>query len=168
MTAKKRRTSRVLVVDDHGRLLLMCGRDPRREGTRWWYTVGGEVENGEDPIRAALRETREETGLDLAPARLGPLLWTRRALFTWDGRVCDQYEEYRLVRVTGGEADRMRIDADEAPFGYAWWTVPELASTAEAVRPKGLATLLPRALAGRPPGEGPLHLGDFDEDRDPG
>lgn len=168
MAVKKRCTSRVLVVDDGDRLLLLCGRDPRRrEGARWWYTVGGEVEDGEDYVAAALRETWEETGLRLAASRLGPLLWTRRARFTWDGRVVDQYEEYRLARVTAEEAAELRIDGEEARHGHAWWSVAELAATRETVRPKRLARLLPPVLGGSVPGAAPLHLGDVDEDSDP-
>ncbi|WP_256255746.1 NUDIX domain-containing protein [Streptomyces sp. MUSC 14] len=34
----------------------MCGRDPRSPGARWWFTVGGGVEDGEDYLQAAARE----------------------------------------------------------------------------------------------------------------
>ncbi|MFH8939113.1 NUDIX hydrolase [Streptomyces griseosporeus] len=166
MAVKKRCTSRVLLVDHGDRLLLLCGRDPRREGARWWYTVGGEVEDGEDYVSAALRETWEETGLRLAASRLGPLLWTRRARFTWDGQAFDQYEEYRLARVTADEAAGIRVDHEGARHGHAWWSVAELAATREAVRPKRLARLLPPVLDGSA-GAGPLHLGDVDEEHDP-
>ncbi|MFJ2898624.1 hypothetical protein ACIO87_27500 [Streptomyces sp. NPDC087218] len=43
----------------------------------------------------------------------------------------------------------------------------ELAATRETVRPKGLARLLTDALAAPRPADGPVHLGDFDEETDP-
>src|ERR1043165_1131796 len=98
MMRRKRSTSRVLLVDEEDRLLLLCGRDPRRPGARWWFTVGGGVEPGESPIQAAVRETWEETALRIAGDRLGPLAWTRQTLFSVDGRVYDQHEGDRLAR----------------------------------------------------------------------
>ncbi|WP_354644362.1 NUDIX hydrolase [Kitasatospora camelliae] len=169
MELTKRWTSRVLLVDAEDRLLLLCGRDPRRPGARWWFTVGGGVEAGEDHARAAVRELREETGLTLPEERLGPVVWTRRAVFSVDGRGFDQHEEYRFVRVGPSEVRAMAVDTEEARYGHRWWRVAELATTAETVRPKRMAALLPGVLAtgGREPDGGPLHLGDVNEDTDP-
>ncbi|MEU9073786.1 NUDIX domain-containing protein [Kitasatospora sp. NPDC048538] len=160
-------TSRVLLVDERDRLLLLCARDPRRPGARWWFTVGGGVEDGEDHRQAALRELREETALSLPAERLGPLLWTRRTHLSVDGRAFDQHEEYRLVRLSAAEAAATRVDPAEASHGHHWWTVQELATTSETVRPKRLAPLLAEVLTAGGPARTPLHLGDFDEDADP-
>ncbi|MEU9317117.1 NUDIX domain-containing protein [Streptomyces sp. NPDC048295] len=145
----------------------MCGRDPVRDGARWWFTVGGGVEDGEDYVRAAMREVREETALSLPADRIGPVVWTRQTLFGVDGQGFDQYEEYRVARVTAAEVAAVRVETDEARYGHRWWTVDELAATRETVRPQGMDGLLP-PLLGRPePGpRPPLHLGDFDEAED--
>ncbi|MFD6894726.1 NUDIX hydrolase [Rhodococcus sp. NPDC060086] len=167
MAPQKRSTSRVLLVDDCDRLLLLCGRDPRTPGARWWFTVGGGVEAGEDHVQAAIREVREETRLTIPESRLGPVVWTRQSLYSVDGHHFDQYEEYRLGRVTGTEVARMQIDSVEARYGHRWWTVDELAGTGETVRPKGMADLLPGVLADDGGHGVAVHLGDFDEDADP-
>jgi len=167
MGLTKRWTSRVLLVDDSDRLLLLCGRDPRSPGARWWFTVGGGVEDGEDYLQAAVREVREETALSLPVERLGPVVWTRRAVFSVDDRSFDQYEEYRLARVTPDESSRMAIETEEASYGHRWWSIPELAATEESVRPQRLASLLADLLTAREPGQPPVHLGDFNEDTDP-
>ncbi|WP_326765626.1 NUDIX domain-containing protein [Streptomyces sp. NBC_01591] len=167
MGLRKRWTSRVLLIDKHDRLLLLCGRDPRRDGARWWFTVGGGVEDGEDYVRAAIREVREETALRLPADRLGPVVWTRQTLFSVDGQGFDQYEEYRVARVTAAEVAAMRVETDEARYGHRWWPVDELAVTRETVRPKGMGGLLPPLLGCPSPGRPPLDLGDFDEDEDP-
>ncbi|MEV5604561.1 NUDIX domain-containing protein [Streptomyces sp. NPDC052299] len=167
MVLKRRWTSRVLLVDEHERLLLLCGRDPRRPGARWWFTVGGGIEEGEDSLEAAVREVQEETALSLAVERLGPLVWTRRAVFTVDGQGFDQHEEYRLARITADEARGIDIDTAEARHGYHWWTIEELAITREAVRPRRMASLLPQVLKAGVDHRIPQHLGDVNEDTDP-
>ncbi|GIM88644.1 NUDIX domain-containing protein [Paractinoplanes toevensis] len=56
----------VIVVDDHGRLLLV-----RHTGDRdAWAVPGGAVDIGESPAQAAVREIREETGLQIGQVRL--------------------------------------------------------------------------------------------------
>ncbi|MEO3753357.1 NUDIX domain-containing protein [Streptomyces sp. B6B3] len=164
----RRRTSRLLMLDEDDRLLLLCGRDPRAPGARWWFTVGGGVEAGEDYVTAALREVREETGLRLPAHRLGPVVWTREALFTVDGHRFDQYEEYRPVRVLPEEAAAMRFEQVEACHGHRWWSRGALATTAETVRPRGVGQLLNDLLSvGPASGAGPRFLGRFDEDAEP-
>jgi 8-oxo-dGTP pyrophosphatase MutT (NUDIX family) len=53
-------TVAVLVRDDADRLLLVRSVDTGR-----WQTIGGTVEPDEDPADAAVREAREEAGVDV-------------------------------------------------------------------------------------------------------
>ena len=55
----------VLVTDAEGRILVV-----KPTYSRQWMLPGGRVERGETPHEAAVRETREETGLDVALDRL--------------------------------------------------------------------------------------------------
>jgi ADP-ribose pyrophosphatase YjhB (NUDIX family) len=50
------------VVDDRSRLLLLLHADSRR-----WVLPGGAVEPDEHPADAVVRETREETGIEVRP-----------------------------------------------------------------------------------------------------
>jgi 8-oxo-dGTP pyrophosphatase MutT (NUDIX family) len=163
----RRWTSRVLLVDERDRLLLLCGRDPRKPGARWWFTVGGGVETGEDYLQAAVREVKEETALELPAQRLGPVVWIRQTIFSVDGQGFDQYEEYRLARITSDEASAMQVDTEEARYGHHWWRIEELTTTSETVRPKNIAVLLADALANGERRAEPLFLGRFNEDTDP-
>jgi len=74
----------VLATDGEGRILVV-----KPTYTRAWMLPGGRVERGETPHAAAIRETREETGLDVALERL-VLIDARRARdtsFIFAGRV---------------------------------------------------------------------------------
>ena len=53
-----------VLVFREGRVLAMR-RAPRRVGAGLWETLSGRVEAGEQPVDAARRETREETGLEI-------------------------------------------------------------------------------------------------------
>ncbi len=55
----------VCVRDGQGRVLLQ-----RRTDLGWWNLPGGVMEPGETLAQAAVREIREETGLDIEPFRV--------------------------------------------------------------------------------------------------
>jgi len=55
----------VIVRDDRGRVLLARSVD-----LGLWLPPGGAVEPDESPLEAAVRETREETGLVVEPVRV--------------------------------------------------------------------------------------------------
>ena len=54
-----------IIFDSEGRVLLSHRRD-----MDLWNLPGGRVESGELPTEAVIRETREETGLDVSVERL--------------------------------------------------------------------------------------------------
>ena len=54
-----RTSARVILLDEHGAVLLFCGSDPAiTDGTapRWWFTIGGEAAPGEPLAATAARE----------------------------------------------------------------------------------------------------------------
>jgi 8-oxo-dGTP pyrophosphatase MutT (NUDIX family) len=62
-----RQRAAVIIIDEtEGKVLLMC----RHKYGRCYYVVpGGGVEAGETPAEAAIREAKEETGLDVVIER---------------------------------------------------------------------------------------------------
>jgi ADP-ribose pyrophosphatase YjhB (NUDIX family) len=80
--AGARPAARVLVLSEQSRLLLLEAEDAPG-GHRWWLAPGGGLQADETFEAAAERELNEETGLRLA---VGRWVWTRRHVFTWEGR----------------------------------------------------------------------------------
>jgi 8-oxo-dGTP pyrophosphatase MutT (NUDIX family) len=115
-----RHAARVLLLDEHERLLLFRGERPET-GAAFWFPAGGGLEKGEDVRAAAVREVAEETGLANVP--LGPEVWRRRHVFTWRGIKWDQRERWFMARVAHFEPDRAAMtETEKAELTAArWW-----------------------------------------------
>ncbi|MFA6089514.1 MAG: NUDIX domain-containing protein [Candidatus Woesearchaeota archaeon] len=66
-----------LVIDSKGRLLFVKRkREWHAESHNKWEFPGGKVEFGENPENTAVRETKEESGYDVAVTKLIPKILT--------------------------------------------------------------------------------------------
>ncbi|WP_079909442.1 NUDIX domain-containing protein [Paenibacillus sp. 32352] len=92
---------RVFVLDEEDRLLLVQS-DYKKQGPEHmiWVIPGGGIEPGEYSRDAAIREVKEETGLDI---RVERLLWVVEEKEP-DGEV--DYCHYFLAEVTGGQLSK--------------------------------------------------------------
>ena len=107
-----------------------------RGGLPWvfWATPGGEVEAGESPAEAAVREVREELGLEIEVQ--GPVRVEQNRFEHW-GEMMDNTDHFftaemlrsapRLSGVTEAERSIMK----EA----RWWTVAEAEASGETIFP---------------------------------
>ncbi len=67
MTPVRRVCAKALLVDPENRILLFSGIDRALPDVPpEWFAVGGAVEDGETIEAAAIRETAEETGLNIS------------------------------------------------------------------------------------------------------
>lgn len=148
--AEPRTSARVVLVDPRHRVLLFHGADPPDSGHPFWFTVGGGVRAGERLRAAALRELREETGIELVEDRLVGPVWRRRVVFRLDGHRYEGDEWFFLAELPDADP---RVDTAsftglerETIDGYRWWSAAELRATEETVYPGQLAELLPGLL----------------------
>ena len=75
--------------------VLLVGHRSRKTGTEWWMAPGGLANHGEPAIDAAIREVKEETGLDVEIE--GMVYWLE---WLWEQSDC--LELYFLGRLAGG------------------------------------------------------------------
>lgn len=151
-----RPTARVLVLDEDDRVLLILAPDGeyRGSGQPVWLTPGGGVDEGETCEDAALRELREEVGLE--DVALGPCVWRRKLPFSLaDGVAREKHERYFCCRVPHFEVNDVSEDLLdlEAVAGFRWWSVDEIEASDEAFAPRRLGVLLRALLRDETPDE---------------
>ncbi|MFI1964927.1 NUDIX domain-containing protein [Streptomyces pathocidini] len=88
-----------VVTDGHGRILLQ-----RRRDNDLWALPGGAMEMADSLPGAAVREVREETGLDIEITGLvGTYTDPRHIIAYSDGEVRRQFNVCFTARIRGGE-----------------------------------------------------------------
>ena len=137
-----RRAARVLLIDEHDRVLLFRFTPGNRPP--FWGTPGGECDPGESFAEAARRELFEETGLALEP---GPAIAERRNDFvTATDEPVTADERYFRVRVPACEiATDGHTELERAIMqAHRWFTRAEIADWPETIFPPEILALLDR------------------------
>ncbi|MGE2734280.1 NUDIX hydrolase [Mycolicibacterium vaccae] len=153
--AARRTSARVLLLDEHGAVLLLCGSDPALDVSpkpRWWFTIGGAAQEGESLADTAVREIEEETGLRVPPGDLVGPVWRREAVIHFNGAVLHSDEMYFVHRVARFEPRDTGRSGLERTYihGHRWCDatmIEELVANGEAVYPVQLGELLDEANA---------------------
>lgn len=149
MEVQIRKSARLFIVDEQGRLLLFRYHDEHQEP--FWATVGGELINDENYIDAAIRELKEETGLSL---EIGELLRERDEIYAVArSNPARWLEKYFLVNSpsnpdlsTDGWSDEEKCTIQNSK----WWTLEDmLAEPNDSFKPSWLPALLNTVLNSR-------------------
>ena len=147
----RRQAARVVVVDHDGRTLLMQGCDPLVPETRFWFTPGGGVDEGETPAEAGARELYEEVGLVVVASDLGESVARYTSEFPFDGRYYVQEQEVFLLRTPAFAAEPVALDVHEvrSEIRLAWLSLDELAALPETYYPTELPDFVRQAMRRR-------------------
>ena len=84
---------RVVILDEEKKILMLRQHHEDRD---IWMVPGGMIEEGENAEAAAVREVKEETGLDIT---LGKLIWHVEEVSEKRGQ---RFVNFFLGRITGG------------------------------------------------------------------
>jgi aspartyl/glutamyl-tRNA(Asn/Gln) amidotransferase C subunit len=144
-----RRAARVLLIDARDRLLLLRGGDPAEPAIRYWFTIGGGLDEGETDREGAARELFEECGLRAAPGDLIGPVHHEIAEFSFDGVSYRQDQVFFFLRVHSWVVDTSGFEPVEVATvdAHRWWSAAELRTTDQVHYPLGLADLLTEVLA---------------------
>lgn len=144
---------RVVLLDAADAVLLLSTRDASNPafGTSWELPGGG-IAAGEDLCDAAVREIREETGIQLATTDIGRPLWHRDVRYTYRGERRLQREAICVARVLAlrpeieiqGREVIERQDHEQ----HRWWPVDELQRSAVRFYPRTLPLHIGALMAG--------------------
>jgi len=93
----------VVVTNPAGEVLLI-----RRSDNDHWAVPGGAIDLGESLVKAALRETREETGIECEVTGVAGIYTDPRhvILYTSNGEARQEFSIVLTARATGGEPAR--------------------------------------------------------------
>jgi 8-oxo-dGTP diphosphatase len=129
-----------MLFDEAGDVLLIRFVVPREDGEFvFWALPGGEIEPGETELAAAVREVREELGLELA-AVTGPVYCDRNQ-FLHQGEMRDNTDFLFRAKCRREEPQLMGVTADEREImrEIRWWSEEEIAESRERIFPENLA-----------------------------
>jgi len=145
---------RLVVQDVGGHVLLFWTHEGSMpELGHWWELPGGGIDEGETYVEAAVRELREETGIQIVPEQVGAPTWRRTASFRHRQTRRLQHEVVAVVGlgVVGPDVDgAQRLDYEKEDYvDFSWLPVAEIVASSERFYPGRLPELLPDLLAGK-------------------
>ncbi|WP_406267062.1 NUDIX domain-containing protein [Nocardia sp. NBC_00881] len=107
----------VVVVNKHGQVLLQ-----RRVDNDMWALPGGKMELGESLPECGIRETREETGIEIEIAGIVGTYTNPGHVFAYDdGEVRQEFSICLLGRPVGGE-----LSVSDESHEVAWFAPDEI------------------------------------------
>jgi 8-oxo-dGTP pyrophosphatase MutT (NUDIX family) len=123
-TAAQARERASVVCVHAARLLCVRLRDPTSRIARW-FVPGGAIEPGETAEQAAVRETREETGYEIALRPSPPHVAQYR--FVWQGRSFAVITHFFAAQLLDPARSPAPVSDASYHEGVTWLTFEEVA-----------------------------------------
>lgn len=109
----KREAVRAIIFKDNKIVLVKCGKDG------YYKFPGGGIESNETHNETLVRETLEETGLNIIPQSIqsfGTLIEKRRSIYS-NNEIFEQYSYYYFAEIEA-ESTKCCLDVYEAELDY--------------------------------------------------
>lgn len=136
---KPRQAGRAILRDKDGRVLLIHFVLPNMT---FWATPGGGMEEGETPLAAAIREVREELGIEVTLE--GPV-HKAVGIFEFEGTLIENTDHFFTGRWDGIPRLVGATETESAALQEVrWWTLDEIERTHDAIFPRDLAQAVRR------------------------
>lgn len=138
---RTRESARLLIINCLNQLLLFrfSHKNDALSGQAYWATPGGGLEVDETFEQAAIRELKEETGIDVD--HVGHSLTERTFEMTLPcGEVVIAHEQFYLVKIAHADIDTSGWSLSEKSVinHYQWWDLNELRSINDIVYPSNI------------------------------
>ncbi len=154
-----RNSIRILLINDHQELLLMGANDPKitsKHGSyqgRFWFPIGGEIEKGESLMEAAVRELKEETGLDQEAVKFGPVVWFGEFEMILSGKLTRLKQQFLVAHTNQKSTTLENLTAEEKQNieKLQWFSLEAICQSKEVIFPVVLKDHLPDILEGKYP-----------------
>ena len=159
MSLPIRNSVKVLLLNDKNELLLMCADDPKVTSSdgkyhgRFWFAIGGEIENNETFKEAAVREIYEETGIKKDELEFGPIVWFGEFDLILKG-VLTHLKQTFIVAKTKQHNASLKNPTEwekQAVKKVEWFSLEKIKNCPDVIYPVLLSKYLPDILSGKYP-----------------
>lgn len=139
----------------------MCADDPETTSTdgtyhgRFWFPIGGKIEEGESMQEAALREIYEETGMAPEQVELGPIVWFGEFDLVLADIPTHIKQTFIVAKTKQNHIslDYLTKEEKEVIKKIAWFSLEDIKNSTEVIYPVVLPEYLPDILSGNYPAE---------------
>ncbi|MBN1914638.1 MAG: NUDIX domain-containing protein [Parachlamydiales bacterium] len=165
MPSPARKSVKVLLINEQKEILLMCAHDPKvtsKDGIyhgRFWFPIGGGIEQGETIQDTAIREIFEETSLTPDQFDIGPIVWHGTFDLIIQETLTHLEQTFIVVHTKIRNVMMRKLDEWEQKSvkTISWFSYEDLCTTQEIIYPVVLKDYLPDILNEKYP-KTPLEL----------
>lgn len=158
---KNHESVRIILINQDQELLLMCGDDPKitnKDGSyfgRFWFLVGGHIEHGESVMDTAIRELKEETGLNKDEVTFGPEVWHGEFEMVYEGKLTKMKQQFVVANTNNRSVTLEYLTPSEQKIieKVDWFSLNDICNSKEVIYPATLKDHLPDILEKKYPKE---------------